>query len=409
MNEIPSVNAFIIFVKNITTMHDYQSIRQQFLINPDITFLNFGSFGACPKPVFEVYQQIQKEMEWEPVRFLAREAPARLELARKALGEFVHAHPDDLVYVLNPSWAVNAVGRSLKLEAGDEVLTTNIEYGACDKAWMYFCKQSGAHYIQQPIHFPVQDQQEIVESVISGITARTRLIFISHITSATGFILPVADICKVAQERGIPVFIDGAHTPGHIPLDLKQLNPEYYTGACHKWMMTPKGSSFLYAKKERQAQIDPLIISWGYDAAQPSHSQFLDYHQVQGTRDISAFLSIPAVIQFRAAHDWEKVSESCKQMVSATVRSFCEQLDMEPHVPIEPEFLGQMFSIPIKTKEPERLQNTLYEQYQIEIPVMHQNEKNYLRYSVQGFNSPDDLDHLKNALLEIRNQSGLLD
>jgi isopenicillin-N epimerase len=390
-------------------MHDYQSIRQQFLINPDITFLNFGSFGACPKPVFEVYQQIQKELEWEPVRFLARDAPARLELARKALGEFVHAHPDDLVYVLNPSWAVNAVGRSLKLEAGDEVLTTNIEYGACDKAWMYFCKQGGAHYIQQPIHFPVLDQQDIVESVISGITPRTRLIFISHITSATGFILPVAEICKAAQDRGIPVFIDGAHTPGHIPLDLNQLNPDYYTGACHKWMMTPKGSSFLYAKKERQAQIDPLIISWGYDAAQPSHSQFLDYHQVQGTRDISAFLSIPAAIQFRAAHDWEKVSESCKQLVRASAGSFCEQLDTEPHIPIKPDFLGQMFSIPINTKEPERLQNTLYEQYQIEIPVMHQNGKNYLRYSVQGFNGPDDLNHLKNALLEIRHQSGLLD
>ena len=390
-------------------MHDYRQIRQQFLVNPNITFLNFGSFGACPRPVFEEYQQIQKELEWEPVRFLAREAPARLELARKALGEFVHAHPDDLVYVLNPSWAVNAVGRSLHLQAGDEILSTNIEYGACDKAWMYFCKQSGAHYIQQPVHFPVQNKEEMIASVLSGINARTRLLFISHITSATGFILPVEEICKGAQEQGIPVFIDGAHVPGHIPLNLKSLDPDYYTGACHKWMMTPKGSSFLYAKKERQAQIDPLIISWGYDAAQPSHSQFLDYHQVQGTRDISAFLSIPAAMAFRKTFEWDLVSASCRQMVMETAQSFCTLLETNAHIPLIQQFLGQMFSIPVRTKDPEQLQTTLYNDYRIEIPVMTQQGQVYIRYSVQGFNSPDDLAQLYQALEEIRNHSDLID
>ena len=248
-------------------------LKQQFLLRDDITFLNFGSFGACPIPVFETYQNFQRELEQEPVDFFLVKGPQYLSTSKAALANYIKCKADDIVYVTNPSYGVNIIAKSLDLQPGDEVLTTNLEYGACDKTWKYYCTKKGAKYVRQKIRFPLESKEDFIEQFLQGITDKTKLIFISHITSSTGLRLPVEEICALAKERGILTFVDGAHAPGQIDLNLSTLGADIYTGACHKWMLTPKGSSFLYVNEKFQHLFDPLIISWGYDSVSPSHSQ----------------------------------------------------------------------------------------------------------------------------------------
>jgi len=385
-----------------------QKLKQQFLLRDDITYLNFGSFGACPKPVFEKYQQFQLELEQEPVQFITVNGLKYLETAREALGTYLHCHKDDLVYVTNPSYAVNAVAKSFDLKAGDEILTTNLEYGACDKAWEYYCKQTGAVYVKQHITLPIQSKEEFVAEFFKGVSNNTKLVFISHITSTTGLRLPVEEICAAAKEKGILTFVDGAHAPGQIPLNLMDSPFDMYTGACHKWMMTPKGSSFLYVKKELQHMVDPLVVSWGYDALFPSHSTFLDYHQMNGSRDYSAFLTIPAAIQFMAEHDWPQVAADCRKLVQQNAAPFCELLDANPLAPINDDFILQLLSAEIKAPEPEKLYRHFFGNYKIEIPVMRHGDKVYLRYSINAFNSQQDLDTLFAAIKEIKSKTDLI-
>lgn len=385
-----------------------QNLKSQFLLRDDITFLNFGSFGACPKPVFERYQQLQAEMEQEPVLFITGTGLKYLAQSREALGNYLNCSKDDLVYVTNPSYAVNAVAKSFSLKAGDEILTTNLEYGACDKTWTYYCQKAGATYVRQPITLPVQSKEQLVEDFFKGLSAKTKLIFLSHITSSTALRLPVEEICAVAKQKGIMTFVDGAHAPGQIPVNLQTLGADIYTGACHKWMMTPKGSSFLYVKKELQHLIDPLIISWGYDALFPSGSTFLDYHQMNGTRDYSAFLTIPAAIEFMKTYNWEQVAADCRKLVQDNAEPFCKLLTATPLAPVHDDFILQLFAAPIKTTEPEKLHDHFFEKYKIQIPVMRHGDKVYLRYSINAFNSQQDLDKLFAAITDIKNTTGLI-
>ncbi len=375
-----------------------QHLKSQFLLNPDITYLNFGSFGACPKPIFDDYIQWQYLLEQEPVQFIAFEGVKYLQKSRKALAKYIHCDPDDVVLVTNPSYAVNAIAKSFPLQAGDEILTTNIEYGACDKTWNYYCRKAGAIYRQHIITFPILSKDEIVDGIFKEVNAKTKLIFISHITSSTALILPVEEICKKAKELGIPTFIDGAHAPGHIPLNLTSLDADYYTGACHKWMMTPKGCSFLYIRKSLQHTIDPLIVSWGYDSAMPSHSQFLDYHQMNGTRDFSAMLTIPKAIEFMHENNWTDVAQHCRTMVQENAPRFCELLNTFPLSPINNEFIGQLYSTSISITEPEQFQRMLFEKYQIEVPITRMGNDFFIRYSINAFNTQQDLDILYMAL-----------
>jgi len=383
-------------------------LKSQFLIDPNVTYLNFGSFGACPRPVFEDYQRWQLLLEREAVQFIAFDGVKNLQAAREALAAYINCDADDLVYVTNPSYAVNIVARSLELKPGDEILSTNIEYGALDRTWNYYCKKAGAKYVRQPIELPVTSKEAVIEQFWKGYNKNTKAIFISQITSATALILPVKEICAMAKERGLLTIVDGAHVPAHIPLDLSTIQADVYAGACHKWMMGPKGSSFLYVKKDYQKLMDPLIISWGYEASMPSHSQFLDYHQMQGTRDFSAFLAVPKAIEFMKENNWWDVATDCKQMARDNYSRFCELMGSKPICPITEEFLGQMCSILIKTKAPEKLQRHLFEHYRIEVPVTRQDEKIFLRYSINAYNTQDDLDKLYEALSKIQEEGKLL-
>ncbi len=378
-----------------------QALANLFLLKPGITFLNFGSFGACPKPIFEDYQTWQRQLEQEPVQFITVEGPKYLQQAREALGNFVNCPANDLVYVSNPSYAVNIIAKGFKLKAGDEVLTTGLEYGACDKTWNYYCQQVGAIYKRQAITFPLSTKENFVEQFFKGVTQNTKLIFISHITSTTALRLPVELICQRAKALGITTFVDGAHAPAQVPIDLHTLQADIYTGACHKWRMTPKGSSFLYINKKLQNQFPPLVFSWGWQSAMPSDSEFIDWHQLQGTRDFSAFLTIPKAIAFMQENNWSLVQKHCQELVLQNANRFCQLMNTQSLCPISDDFLVQMFSIPINTNEPLALKNLLYSKYNIEIPVMPHNGRVYLRFSIQVFNTQADLDKLYMALSEI--------
>lgn len=384
-------------------------LKTQFLLRPDIHYLNFGSFGATPKPIFEKYQEWQRLLEAEPVQFIAFDGYAYLANARAALATYIHCNDkDDLVFVTNPSFAVNVVAKNFPLEAGDEILATNIEYGACDRTWDYYCNKAGAKYIRQPITLPITTKEKFIEDFFKGVTPKTKAIFISHITSATALIFPVKEICAIAKQKGLITFVDGAHAPAQVPLNIDTLEADFYTGACHKWMMAPKGCSFLYAHKSVQPLCDPLVVSWGYNAFKPSHSKFLDYHQMIGTRDFSAFLCVPDCIAFMKKNNWEAVAESCHAIVLKNAQRFYDLLGTKPISPLSSEWIGQMLSIPIKTKEPELLQRTLFTDYQIEIPIMRQEQDVYMRYSINAFNSEANLNTLYDALVAIQKEGVLL-
>lgn len=383
-------------------------MKSQFLLNPEITFLNHGSFGACPIPILENYQYWQKELEKEPVQFILKKAPIYLQTAKEAVAQFVGCDADDFFFTANPTIAINTIMRSMDLQPGDEILTTNHEYGAMDRTWNFYCEKSGAKYIRQNISIPIQSKEKLLEEFWSGYSAKTKIVFLNQISSATALIFPVKEIIQKAKSLGLITIIDGAHVPGHIDLNLTELDPDFYTGTLHKWMLAPKGCSFLYVKKERQSDIDPLIVGWGYQSENPSNSRFLDYHQHQGTRDISAFLTAPAAIQFLNDHNWKEKSTIAKQLILENYERFCTLLGTQPICPISSEFLGQMCSIPINTSDPVALKELLYGEYKIEIPIMKIDHGTFIRISLNAYNNSKDLDTLFDALSSIKKHTDLL-
>ena len=383
-------------------------MKSQFLLTNEITFLNHGSFGACPKPIFEAYQNFQLELETEPVDFIIKKAPQYLKMAKNRLAKYIGCDASDFFFTPNPTTAINTIMRSVNLQPGDEILTTNHEYGAMDRTWHFYCKKSGAKYLRQEISLPIISKEQIIEEFWKGYTPNTKVIFLNQMSSSTALIFPVKEICDKAKQLGLITIVDGAHVPGHIDLNISELNPDYYTGTTHKWMLTPKGSSFLYVKKELQETLDPLVVSWGYESLAPSESRFLDYHETQGTRDISMFLCTPAAIDFLEQNNWEAKSAVCKQIVLDNYQRFCDLVGTKPICPITTEFLGQMASIPIRTKKPMELKELLYSKYKIQIPVMPLNDSVYIRYSINAYNSQEDLDVLHRALEDIIKTTVLL-
>lgn len=383
------------------TTEELAALAPYFQLRPDMTFLNHGSFGACPLPVFETFQEWQRELERQPVEFLGRRVKGLLAEARQGLGDYVGAAPTNLVFMPNVTAGMNAVARSLRLEAGDEVLATDHEYGAVDRTWRYNCSKTGARYINQPIPLPLTTPEAFVEQFWAGVTPKTKVISVSHITSSTALIFPIAEICERARAAGILTVIDGAHAPGQIDLRLDDLGADFYLGNCHKWLCAPKGAGFLYARAECQELLDPLIVSWGWEADSPSSSRFLDHYEWAGTDDPASYLSVPAAIAFQRAHNWPRVQAACHALVAEGRRQIGELTGLPSIAPDSTTWWGQMATIPLRGNDAGRLKDLLWDTYQIEIPIMLRGDQLYARLSIQAYNRQADIATLVNALREV--------
>ena len=376
------------------------SVKSLFMLDSNVTHLNHGSFGACPRLIFDSLVKWQELLEREPVKHLAFDVFGYLEKSREALSSYVKCHKDDIVFFPNPSTALNTVLRSLDLKKGDEILTTSHEYGAMDRAWRFLCKKTGSVYINQNIPFPLLSKDHFIHEFKKGISARTKVIFLSHITSPTALVFPVKEICYIAREKNIITIIDGAHAPAQLDLDISDINPDFYSGACHKWMCSPKGVAFLYVKKEFQQMMEPLVISWGYESENPSHSQFLDYMQWQGTNDISAYLTVPDTIRFLENHNWKEKAARCKELNLWAKNEISDQLNIKALG--SDEFLGQMttFSLPLDDTIEQQME--FYKKYKIQVPFIKWNEQTFFRISSQVYNSKEDFIYLIKSLREFK-------
>ena len=325
------------------------NLARQFLLRDDVVFLNHGSFGACPRPVFETYQGWQLELERQPVAFLGRELTERMRAPRVALSAFLGTGPDNLVGLVNATEGLNIVAQSLDLKPGDEILTTDHEYSALEKTWAYVTRRTGAKVVVIKVPMPLVSEEAFTEALVAGFTDRTRVLFLSHITSPTALVFPIERAIAEARLRGIFTVIDGAHAPGHIPLDLEAMGVDFYAGNLHKWLMTPKGSAFLYVRPELQGMINPLVIShgWTVGSKKPGakgafgNSPFIDELEMQGTRDPAARLTVPAAIDFRRDHGWDGVAADCRALAQDTARRLRERTGLAPLS--TPEFCAPAF------------------------------------------------------------------
>lgn len=378
-------------------------VRDLFLLDPATVFLNHGSFGACPREVLAAQQRWQVEMERNPVEFLGRRSAGLLAAARGRLGDFLGARGDDLVFVPNATTGVNVVAQSLDLRPGDEVVGTDMEYGACDAMWQHVCAARGAAYRRVEVPLPY-DRESFVDRVMAAVTPRTRVIFASHITSTTALVFPVAALCRAARERGILTLIDGAHAPGQIDVDLATLGADFYTGNCHKWLCAPKGAAFLHARAGHQAMLHPTVISWGYAPGTGGHTGFDAYlgrsvferrMQWQGTRDLAAWLAVPDAIDFEARHDWRRVRERCHALARHALDVLTQRHGLAP-IARDDDWV-QMVAIPVPAQDAEALRRRLFEESRIEIPVTSHAGRVFVRISVQGYNTADDVQRLLDA------------
>ena len=375
-------------------------MKDLYLLDPEITFLNHGSYGACPKPVLEEYQRWQRQLERQPVEFLASDVYDYLKVARDSLGKFVGCSGDDLVYVTNPTTAVNTIIRSFDFGPGDEILITDQEYGALIRAWNQYADKRGFKLIEHVTQLPMTTHEDFVNQLWSSVNEKTKVIYISQITSATGVILPAEEICRRAKAEGIMTIIDGAHVPAHIPLNISEMDPDVYVGACHKWLSAPKGSSFLYVKNSLQKDVNSLIISWGSEV-DPSPSPFIFENQYQGTWDPSAYLTVPTAIEFQTNNDWESVKKRCRNLTRNTRDRIYDIIDTEPICPNTEEWLGQMAVVEIDINNALDLKLRFMEKYKIEMPVYQWKDKMLFRTSFNAYNDEKDANHLIEVLGEL--------
>lgn len=385
-----------------------ENLARQFLLREDVVFLNHGSFGACPRPVFANYQQWQLELEGQPVEFLGRKLTEHMRTAREAMAADLGASPEDVVGLTNATLGLNIVAQSLDLKPGDQILTTDHEYSALEKTWAYVARRTGAEIVVVKVPMPLLTEAQFTDAIIAGMTERTRVLFLSHITSPTALLFPIERSIAEARRRGIWSVIDGAHTPGHIKLDLEALGADFYSGNCHKWMMAPKGSAFLHARREVQPLLNPLVISHGWTAQSKEpgargafgNSPFIDEIEVQGTRDPSAWLTVPAALAFRRDNDWDAVAAHCHALAQDTARRLGELTGLAPLS--APEFCApQMVAMPVPECDVDQLKIDLIDKYNIEIPVFKWQDTCIVRLSVQGYNSKPQMDLLIEALTQL--------
>ncbi len=388
-------------------MSSSQDHAQLWALDPSITFLNHGSFGATPRSILEAQQRFRQQLEREPVRFFVRELPEMATEARAALARFVGAQADDLAFVHNATSAVNTVLRSLEFGPGDELLVTDHEYGACRNALDYVADRSGARTVVVPIPFPVESPEQVTEAILARVTERTRLALVDHITSPTALVMPIADIVQQLQRRGVDTLVDGAHAVGMVPLDLDALGAAYYTSNCHKWLNTPTGSALLHVRRDRQASIRPLTISFG--AIESLQTRFRAEFDWMGTGDPTAYLCIPNAIDELGTvlpGGWPELQQRNRELALRARRLLCRTLAAA--APCPESMIGAMAAVALPDGSQssvswhlatDPLQDALFEQG-VEVPVIPWPAPpgRLIRVSAQLYNRFEDYQILASAL-----------
>ncbi|MBE8970958.1 aminotransferase class V-fold PLP-dependent enzyme [Nostocales cyanobacterium LEGE 12452] len=381
------------------------SIRDLWSLDSTVTFLNHGSFGACPKQVLEFQQRLRSQLEHEPLRFFGREWEPLLDDARSKLAAFVGADVQDLVFVPNATTGVNSVLRSLTFSPEDEILTTNHEYNACRNALDFIASRTGARVVVAKIPFPIDSPQQVVAAVIERVSAKTRLALLDHVTSQTGLIFPIQELAKELQQRGVDTLVDGAHVPGMISLDLREIGATYYSGNCHKWLCAPKGAAFLYVRRDKQSEIRPLTISHGTNSPRTDKSRFQLEFDWTGTDDPTAYMCVPEAIAFMGSllpGGWKELRQQNHQLVLQGRRLLCEALEVQP--PCPEEMIGSMAVVPMPTTLENRdfmsIHDELFDKFGIQVQVMPWQEQPRLlvRISAQIYNTLEQYEYLAKVL-----------
>lgn len=394
---------------------DASSFQKFWLLDPTITFLNHGAYGACPVPVLEKQQQLRQQLERQPLRFLMREFEPLLDAARSQLANFVGADADELVFVPNATTGVNTILRSLPLNPGDELLTTNLEYNACRNALDFIANRTGAKVVVATVPFPLESPHQVIEAVMRQVSAKTRLALLDHVTSQTGLIFPIPQLVSQLTARGVDTLVDGAHAPGMVPLNLHEIGAAYYTGNCHKWLCAPKGAGFLYVRPDKQSAIHPLTISHGANSRRVDKSRFQLEFDWTGTADPTAYLCVPEALRFLGSllpGGWLELMKNNHEKALLARQILCEALRVSP--PCPEEMIGSMAVVPIpselslyeaksQTREWPVLQDLLLERFNIEVPVIFGKAPFQLmvRVSAQLYNTPEQYNYLATALMTI--------
>jgi isopenicillin-N epimerase len=384
-----------------------------FPLDPEVVFLNHGSFGSCPKVVLEKQQELRNRLERQPVQFMIRDLEELLNDARIALADFAGANHDDLVFVSNITSAANAVLRSLKFEPGDELLTTDHEYNACKNILDFVAERAGAKVVVAPVPFPISSPSQVTEALLAAVTNRTRIALVDHVTSQTGMVFPVNQIVQALAEKGVDTFVDGAHAPGMLQLDLQDLGAAYYGGNCHKWLCSPKGAGFLYVRNDKQGDIHPTSISHGYNRDATESSAFCNEFFWQGTDDPTSFLCVPESLNFMNAllhGGWGELMKRNQELALFGQSEICNALGIAP--PCPPEMVGAVAPIKLTDSDSEEpvtflygspLQDNLLNPYRIEVPIIPwpSQPSRVIRISAQIYNTPEQYSHFAEALKQL--------
>jgi isopenicillin-N epimerase len=382
--------------------------KRFWLLDRDVVFLNHGSFGACPRYILDVQAKVRSQLENEPLRFFNREWEPLIDASREKLAAFVGADVEDLVFVPNATTGVNAVLRSLSFQPVDELLTTNHEYNACRNALDFIASRTGAKVVVADIPFPVESPQQVIAAIISKVSSKTKLVLLDHITSQTGLIFPIREIIQQLQAQGIDTLIDGAHAPGMLPLNLREIDATYYTGNCHKWLCAPKGAAFLYVQRQKQQEIRPLTISHGANSPLTHKSRFQLEFDWTGTNDPTGYICVGEVINFMGLllpGGWDELMQRNHDLVLEGRQLICDALKVK--APCPDEMIGAMAVIPmpevLESYTHAFLHDKLFDQHRIQVQVVPWTGmyRLLLRISAQFYNSLEDYEYLAKVLKEL--------
>lgn len=381
--------------------------RQYWTLDPEVTFLNHGSYGACPKAIQQRQQELRLELEREPVRFMAHRT-SMFDRSRERLATFVGAPMEDLALVPNATHGVNAAIQSQRWKTGDQVLVTDHEYNACRNALDHVAARWGAEVVVAPIPFPIESPDVVFERMLEAVTERTVFCLVDHITSPTALIQPIERLVPALQERGIRVLVDGAHAPGQIPLDLEALGADYYTGNLHKWPCAPKGCAFLYVKPELQERTHPAVISHGYNADTERRSRFLQEFDWTGTFDTTAWATIADTLDHlegMVEGGWDSIRTRNHALAIWAREMLAETWGTE--LPAPASMIGTMASVVLPQGLAEKVEArgkalyaTLVEDWGIQIPVIPAPEPDgwSVRLSAHLYNTKDDYRRLATVI-----------